>query len=312
MKFKLDLPLFSSNNKINYKDKLMFIGSCFTENIGNILIDYQFNIIQNPSGILFHPIAVFNILYRAIDSRFMVESDLVFDHELWHSLEHHSDFSHYDKNICINNINHSIKIANEFLKDAQYIFITLGTSVVYEWRENNKIVSNCHKIDAKLFNKKMLFIDDINNSFDCLHSKLSVFNPNIKIIFTISPVRHWRDGLIENNRSKAKLIYCVDEWCKKYNNVSYFPAYELVLDDLRDYRFFTDDLCHPNQLAIQYVWEYFINVYFDLITKEYITDYKELINMLSHKVKFEQTNANKILQNKIEEKNKYIINKYLK
>lgn len=308
--FKLNLPQLNSLNKISYKSNLFFIGSCFSENIAGILNTLDFRVYQNPFGILFHPVAIFSCLNRIIHQHFLAEHDLVYHQELWHSLEHHSDFSHYDKNSCLQNINDRLQKAHLFLKNTNYLFITLGSSIVYELTENGTIVSNCHKIEAKKFNKRFLSIDEIDISFQHLYQQLMSFNPELKIVFTISPVRHWRDGLIENNRSKARLICCIDEWCNRYDNVSYFPAYELVIDDLRDYRFYTNDWCHPNNLAIDYVLDYFSTMYFDETTLAYIRDKKELQNMLQHNVKFEQTNSSKMLKEKILNKENYIKNKY--
>jgi hypothetical protein len=310
MNFKLDLPLETSDFKLNYTNDFALIGSCFTEHIGHQLMHNKFNVLLNPFGILFHPIAIFNALNKIVKQELFSENDLFFHHELWHSFEHHSDFSNTDKNMCLNNINDSILQAHEFIKKTKYLFITLGTSIVYEFNENHKIVSNCHKVEANKFNKRYLEETEIHLMFNLFYENILKLNQDIKILFTISPVRHWRDGLIENNRSKALLINCVHQWTSQYSQISYFPAYELVIDDLRDYRFFEKDLCHPNALAIEYVWNYFKRMYFDDITLAYIQDIEKYNNLLNHKPKFEQTTAYKILQEKIKAKESEIKQKY--
>ncbi len=310
MKLKLDFPQQIATNKINYKDNLMLIGSCFTENIGHLLQQHDLNIKINPFGILFHPIAIFGALNRIVGKKLFSAEELFFNHELWHSLEHHSSFSHVEKNMCLEKINEEIISSHEFLKNTKYLLITLGTSIIYELEENHKIVSNCHKIDAKKFNKRFLNIDEILDAFDLTYKALQTLNPNIKIIFTVSPVRHWRDGLVENNRSKSRLIYSVENIINKYINTEYFPAYELIIDDLRDYRFFEADFCHPNQMAINYVWNYFTKMYFDDITLDYMEDKNQLLKMTAHKVQFEDTKSSKILVENIKQKQTLIDKKY--
>jgi hypothetical protein len=286
MQFKLDLPLLPSDFRVHYTDKMLFAGSCFSEHIGSFLSANYFDVCINPFGILYHPIAIFNSINRLVDRSFLEENDLVFNQNLWHSWEHHGKFSHYNKTVCIENINQAIKNGNEFLKNTQYLFLTFGTSMVYELQEQQKIVSNCHKFPNTQFRKYFLSPDSINHSFKDFYVKLKHFNPAIKIICTISPVRHWRDGLVENNRSKSRLIYCVHEW-QAYADVSYFPAYELMVDDLRDYRFYDRDLCHPNQLGIDYIILYFNQMYFDDTTQKYAGAIENYLKLKNHKAQFE-------------------------
>lgn len=293
---KLDLPILHTDIKLNFKDKIFFIGSCFAENIGNYLKTNSFDVEINPFGIVYHPIAIFNEIQQLIDNRIYTEKDLVFNQNLWHSWEHHGRFSHLDKTICLEQINLSIEKARTHLKDTKYLFLTFGSSIVYELLEQQKIVSNCHKFPSNQFKKYFLSLEPIQQAFDTFYRNIKAFNPDINIICTISPVRHWRDGLIENNKSKSRLIYCVHDWIEKYKNVSYFPAYELILDDLRDYRFYERDLCHPNQMGIDYVIDYFQQMYYDEPTKLYVKEIEAYLKFKQHKPQFEQEKHYKKLE----------------
>ncbi|GAI96735.1 unnamed protein product, partial [marine sediment metagenome] len=230
----------------------MFIGSCFTESIGGKLNDYKFPVDINPFGIIYNPSSVGKSLELLIGEKEFTIDDLFFYNGKWLSFFHHSSFSDKDPELCLSRINAKITESREFLKKAGFLFITFGTAWVFEWKESGETVSNCHKISALKFNHKLLAVEDILENYKTLIHKLLRFNPQLKIIFTVSPIRHWKDGAEGNQVSKAILLLSAHQLLKKFQSVSYFPAYEIIMDDLRDYRFYSDDMIHLNSVAIDY------------------------------------------------------------
>ncbi len=275
MKFHLEFTPRPFAAKINHRQKMFLSGSCFTENIGAKLKQHKFSILENPNGILFNPISITQSLSSYISNRQYTAANLFYQNECWHSWDHHSRFSHPDKNQCLTGINQSQEQAHEFLKSAEWVLITLGSAFAYTLKakspgyilndtgKEGQVVANCHKVPADKFNKVLLSAAEIQTALQQLLIELNLFNPYIKIIFTISPVRHLRDGFVENNRSKATLIQAVHAITEQVNDTFYFPAYELVVDDLRDYRFYAEDMAHPNYAATNYVWEKFVGAAID-------------------------------------------------
>lgn len=307
------IPIQTYNFNIDYKSKLMFIGSCFTENIGNKLKNAKFNVNINPFGILYNPISVKNSLNILMQEKLFNESDIFFFNERWNSYFHHSNFSYPNKNKTLNNINLHIKASSKYLKETDILFITFGTSWVYELANTKQVVSNCHKVPAKEFNRKILEVNEITSEYFKLVDDLQKFNRNLKIIFTISPIRHIKDGLSENNLSKSILKIAINEIIKKKNNCYYFPAYEILIDDLRDYRFYEKDLLHPNNIAIEYIFNNLGNSFF---SDETFTIYNEITkisqaklhrpfnNKSSNYYNFIETNIHKI--KKLQEKYNFL------
>ncbi len=287
---------------ITYKDKIMLIGSCFTEHIGNHLMDAKFNVLQNPNGILFDPISVSKSLISYINNRQYTANDLFYSDECWHSWQHHSRFSNIDKQEGLNKINQSQNTAHTFLKNADWLFITLGSSFVYKLIEaGGETVANCHKAPAQTFAKHLSTIEETVTALDSALHQLFQFNPNLKIIFTISPVRHLRDGVIDNNRSKARLVEAVHHLINKFDKLYYFPAYELVIDVLRDYRFYDIDLAHPNYAATQFVLEKFAENCLSEDTKVLMEEVKKIVIARNHKPFNPQSNPHKkFLQSQLE------------
>ena len=268
MKFRTEIKIKKASFDINHKSKIMFLGSCFTENIGNILKKYKFNIDINPFGILYNPLSVKKSLEILLNNETFSESDLVKRDDIWHSFSHHSRFSGIKKTEVLENINTQLAVSSEFLRKANYLFITFGTAWTYFLKEDNEVVSNCHKFPAKDFERKLIEIDFIVSEMKSILDKLLAQNKNLKIIFTVSPIRHWKDGANGNQISKATLLLAIQKLRKEYYSASYFPSYELVIDDLRDYRFYADDMLHPNDLAVEYIREKFAECYFSSSTKE--------------------------------------------
>ena len=282
MQFQASINIKPLQPPVTYSDKILLIGSCFTEHIGNWLTDVKFHVLQNPNGILFDPVSVCSSLQSYIDNRQYTADDLFYLNECWHSWHHHSRFSKIDKNECLKNINQSQQSAHHFLKDADWIIITLGSSFSYRLTETNIPVANCHKAPAQTFIKHLCTIEENTRALENTIHRLFHFNQKLKIIFTISPVRHLRDGVIDNNRSKARLIEAVHYLVNKIDRAYYFPAYELVIDVLRDYRFYDIDLAHPNYAATQFVLEKFSENCFDEVTVRLAEEIKKIITAKNH------------------------------
>lgn len=265
MKWMLDIELKKLEPPIGYEDKMMLVGSCFTEHIGNALENLKFSTLQNPNGILFGPDAVCKSLLSYIHQKTYTADDLFMFQESWHSWDHHSRFSRPGAGETVAAINASQSKAHAFLQSADWLIITLGSSFMYRLSAGadtaslkpGDTVANCHRAPAAWFSKELLETDAIKEMLQQCLQELKAFNQELKFIFTISPVRHIRDGVVENNRSKARLIEAVHFITTKFESAYYFPAYELVIDVLRDYRFYDIDLVHPNYPATDYVMEKF-------------------------------------------------------
>jgi hypothetical protein len=288
MKFKLTLEAKPSSHKIEYGDKLMLIGSCFTENIGAKFKTHLFELSENPYGILFNPVSVINTLSEIMDKRVYGMNDLFQYNDLWHSWHHHSRFSAINQKDALENINHAIVEAHDFLKSADRLVITLGSAWLYHLTNEaplgqGQVVANNHKGPIQWFFKSLMQPNELLEKLQALVRHLHVFNPKLHTTFTISPVRHLREGLVENNRSKAVLIHAVHELVHQSNQVDYFPAYEYVMDDLRDYRFYAEDLVHPNFAASGYVWDKLVETYMDPKTQAIMKQVAELQLAMSHK-----------------------------
>lgn len=268
---------------INHKSKLLLIGSCFTENIGRILKQAKFNCIINPYGVLYNPLSISRSLNEIMNLRVYNGDDIFYYRGLYHSLMHHSTFSSQSLDICLEQINNQIEITNKSLAELDYIIITLGSSYIYKY--NGIVVANCHKLPEKLFERQLcnydLFLTEYKKLFDKL---FSINRKNVKVIFTISPIRHIRDGLHNNMVSKSILAIFVYELQKLYSErIYYFPAYEILNDELRDYRFYADDMVHPSELSIMYIWEKFRIMFMDKRTNELTDVCNNIERMINHK-----------------------------
>ena len=282
MDFKLNFPIASFPQKVSYKDKIVLLGSCFAENIGECLVRNKFSAIQNPHGIIYNPLNSVSGIEEYISNKTYTEKDLFFANDRWNSFNHHSRFSDTDKEICLQRINSSIVEAHEHLKEAKWLMITFGSAFIYKNKEGG-IVANCHKLPQKEFSKELISTEEIVTSFNRTFTQLKTNNPQLNILFTVSPVRYIRDGIVENNLSKSILLQSVHELVKQHDNCFYFPAYEIVNDELRDYRFFKEDLVHPNEMAINYVWEKFTNALFDNTAKDLYQKIEEILIAKEHR-----------------------------
>ncbi len=246
---------------IDYDSKLLLIGSCFSENIGKKLNFFKFRTVQNPFGILFHPKAIEQLITNAINKKEYTEDTIFNTNERWHSFDAHSNLSNTNKEQLLANLNTQLSLTLAQLHTATHIAITLGTAWVYRFIETDTIVANCHKIPQKKFLKELLSVNEIAESLDAIIALIRSVNPKATIIFTVSPVRHLKDGFIENQQSKAHLIAAIHQVVDPKKNNHYFPSYEIMMDELRDYRFYAEDMIHPNQTAINYIWEKFATVW---------------------------------------------------
>src|SRR5436190_173622 len=324
MDFMVNIDLKKPSRQISYKDKILLLGSCFTEHIGNSLEELKFSVLQNPNGILFDPFSVSHSLVSYIQNKQYIEKDFFQLNEVWHSWKHHSRFSNTNLEEAIRMINESQRQAHYFLKEADWIIITLGSSFSYQLAklvEPGKVsvferdlegtgVANCHRAPSQWFHKHLMTIEEIISNLDKSFEQLFQFNPGLNIIFTVSPVRHIRDGVVDNNRSKARLIEAVHHLVNKYEKLNYFPAYELVIDVLRDYRFYDTDLVHPNYMATEFVLEKFAESFIDEPTQKLMQEVKSVVIARRHKAFQPDTMAHRQFLKTYFEKTKELKERY--
>lgn len=283
MEFSTKVNISPTGISISHQDKILALGSCFSENIGKFLIDNKFDVIFNPFGILYNPISISQALRRIVDGKSFSAKDIFFHNGLYHSFWHHGDFSSVDKESSLNAINSSLDKANSDIKKANYLFITFGTSYVFRSKKLDMVVGNCHKLPASNFDRYRLDIPTIVQDWNKLIKKLKGANPNLHIIFTVSPIRHLKDGAHDNQLSKSTLLLAIDQLIGENSNTHYFPSYEILLDELRDYRFYNEDMTHPSSVAIKYIWERFSETYFDKQTIQVNKEWSKINNALNHR-----------------------------
>ena len=282
-KFRTELILKDYPVRISYRDASLFMGSCFTDHIGSKMQFSGFRTELNPFGVIYNPSSVRSSLEILMESRKFTEEDLHFYNERWFSFNHHSAFSNKDKNICLENINSRISRASGFLEDTSFLFITFGTARVHKHIETGEVVSNCHKLPASTFFRELMSVEEIVRDYDELIPRLMEINPNLKIIFTVSPVRHWKDGAVGNQLSKAVLLLTIHRLVEKHKFAFYFPSYEIMMDDLRDYRFYADDMIHISPVAVNYIWDKFRDAFFEKETLKIIPRIEKIKKALSHR-----------------------------
>jgi hypothetical protein len=293
MEFHVPINIEALPSPITYQHKILLVGSCFTDHIGNKLQELKFNTLQNPNGIIFDPYSVSENLVSYIRNKQYGPDDLVYLNELWQSWHHHSSFSRTNREECLEGISRSQQQAHDFLKKADWLIITFGTSFSYQLIKEELPVANCHRAPSTSFRKHLMTIEEIKSCLDNCFHQLFHFNPELKILLTISPVRHIRDGVTENNRSKARLIETVHHFASKFNRIFYFPAYELVIDVLRDYRFYDADLAHPNYQATSFVIEKFREYCVHPEAQKLMDEIQKLVIAHKHRPFQPATNAHK-------------------
>jgi len=311
MNFKLTYQVKNLENPIKINQRLLLLGSCFAENIAEKLNQFKFDVLLNPNGIVFNPSSIFKQLNGYLLNNKITKESLIKHDGLWHHLNYHGSFSGGNENDVLKQMNEAQQAANSHLKNTEYLIITLGSAWAYCFKETNEIVSNNHKLDIKLFNKVLLNLNDLKKEFEQLYQHLKQFNPKLKILFTISPVRYLRDGLHENNISKGILHQLVYEIVNQHEtDCFYFPAYEIVIDELRDYRFFNQDLTHPNQLAIDYVWEKFVTHCLHPNSQHFVEEYQKYLQLANHKPLHVDSHSYQQYKNQLIEFEKNLTQKY--
>ena len=306
MKLQTQIPFQKQdkNRLIDYHSNVFLLGSCFAEHIGEKLQYHKLRSFCNPFGILFHPLAIRNLISNSASEKVFSEQDIFFQNEQWSSFQAHSKLNSITKEDILENLNEQSQLTFKYLKESSHIIFTFGTAWVYRYLKSNEVVANCHKVPQKEFSKELLTVEQIVGFLIETIDLIRNHNPKCAIIMTVSPVRHLKDGFVENTRSKAHLISAIHQVLENNDNCFYFPSYELVMDELRDYRFYNEDLLHPNSAAINYVWEKFQEVWF---TDESIAFSKKIDAVqksLEHKPFNSETVAYKVFLEKLEkEKN---------
>ncbi len=308
--FRTVVNIKPSDFKIDYHSKILFVGSCFTENIGNRLAELKFRADVNPFGIIYNPISVKNSLDILIERKRFTKEDIHFHNELYFSYYHHSDFSDPKAEKCLEKMNVRIEYSSEFLRETDFLFLTFGTSWIYSLNSTKEIVSNCHKQPANYFTKHLLSVENIVNLYIELIEKLLQINGKLKIIFTVSPIRHWKDGAEGNQLSKSILLIAINLLKEKFNCVHYFPAYEIMMDELRDYRFYADDMIHPNQTAINYIRNRFTETYIQPEAQQLMNKVDKIVLAQNHIPYFPESENHKKFVASTENKIKALREKY--
>ena len=313
MQFRTQIPIPKSNYPIDYNAAIISLGSCFAVNMAEKLDYFKFQNNCNPFGILFHPLAIEKLLDFAVSGKHFTESDIFFHNERWHCFDVHSDCSNSNKEDLLVSLNTIIKTTKHQLQEATHVIITYGTSWVYREIKSGSIVANCHKVPQKQFQKELLSVDankaSIANSIALIHA----VNPDCKIIFTVSPVRHIKDGFVENQWSKANLITAIQSVlntdCRK-QNTEYFPSYEIMMDELRDYRFYAEDMLHPNPVAIDYIWQRFKETMISETAFATMVEVEGIQRSLSHRPFNPKSEGHLKFESKVREKITKLENQY--
>lgn len=297
MDFRLELQIKPWKRGLNIRESIMLMGSCFTSHMAAKLAHHRFKVLENPHGILFNPVSIANALRDYKTEKHFTDTNVFEWNGFWQSWHHHGRFTDADKGLVLTNMNREREEGTAFLKKSKWLFITLGSAFVYELNPGTEIypanevivAANCHKVPAQHFTHRLPGNGEVLDAVQEIVNIAQAANPTIQIVFTISPVRHYREGLVENNRSKGLLHNAVGEALQKSEGVHYFPAYELIIDDLRDYRFFAEDLVHPNYLATQYVWEKFSEACIDDESRGLMENINRINAAMQHKPRHKES-----------------------
>ena len=313
MQFRTPIPISKSNYPIDYNSKIVSLGSCFAVNMSEKLDYFKFQNSCNPFGILFHPLAIEKLIDFAVSGKQFTDNDVFFYNERWHCFDAHSDLSNSNKDELLKSLNTIIESTKQQLEQASHIIVTYGTSWVYKSIESNSIVANCHKVPQKLFNKELLSVEEIKKSIKNAVKLIYAVNPNCNIIFTVSPVRHIKDGFVENQVSKANLISALFSALQvppSGAEGAYFPSYEIMMDELRDYRFYAEDMLHPSQVAIDYIWKRFKETTISETAFSTIDEVESLQKSLAHKPFNPDSESHSKFESKVREKITKLENQY--
>lgn len=283
MNFQTSVKLPVGLPSVSHADHILLMGSCFAEQIGSLLMDAKFRLDLNPFGILYNPLSASSALREIALKKEYRKKDLFAYRGLWHSPMHHGSFSANAPEETLQNINNALLQTHQTMQKLDWLLLTFGTAYVYEQKETGKVISNCHKLPESNFNRRLLSVDEIVDEYTSLITGMTARNPNLKILFTVSPIRHIRDGMHANQLSKSTLLLAIDRLQQLFpQSIFYFPSYEIVLDELRDYRFYADDMLHPSSLTVRYLWERFSETFFSVETKQLIADIEIIRRDLNH------------------------------
>ncbi|EKT3966384.1 GSCFA domain-containing protein [Flavobacterium psychrophilum] len=303
MQFTTPIAIAKSNHLINYNSKIVSLGSCFAENMAKKFEYFKFQNTVNPFGIIFNAVAIEKLIFRSIHKHYFTEAAIFFHNQSWHCYEVHSELSNPNKEEFLKTLNELIDSTHVQITQATHFIITLGTAWVYRDIGTNEIVANCHKVPQKQFTKELLPIETINKSLQKIVTLITEINKEAKFIFTVSPVRHIKDGFAENTLSKSHLISAIHKVANcQLSIINYFPSFEIMIDELRDYRFYTEDMLHPNQTAINYIWIRFFENYID--SKEFATMQQvcDIQKGLHHKPFHSQSDSHQQFLSKLRDK----------
>lgn len=286
MLFTTQVELPQGTLDISHRSRLMLIGSCFADNIGTLLLDNKFNVDVNPFGVQYNPLSIATVLSRICDGTpFNEGSPELFEYNgKWHSIQHHSNFSRDSKEQLIDAVNSRLKEAHKRIEACDIVIITLGTAYAYTRNSDNSVVGNCHKLPGNCFTRRLLGVDEIADAMTGVMQRIIEANPKTRFLFTVSPIRHLRDGAHDNQKSKATLLLAIDRLTDIFpDNCCYFPSYEIMMDELRDYRYYADDMLHPSAKAVEYIWECFGKCYFSKETEVLNSKAGEIARGLAHR-----------------------------
>jgi hypothetical protein len=284
VEFRTKINIGKSPAAITYSDPVLFIGSCFTSSIGMQMDTGRMPVMINPSGTVYNPVSVANTLKTITSKKVFTSSDLYNHNGTWLSFLHYTDFSSEDKEESLGKINRKLQEAADFISGARFLFVTFGTARVFRLKDTGEIVSNCHKLPSEMFSRELLSVDEISRIWVSQLDFLKENYPQLKVVFTVSPVRHWKDGAHGNQVSKSVLFLAIEELLRHSSSPDYFPAYEIMMDELRDYRFYADDMLHPSGMAVDYIWDAFSSRYMDDETLRIYREASKIIRASQHRI----------------------------
>ena len=283
--FRTEVSLPKVKKQLSYRQNALMIGSCFTENIGNYLKDHYFPVLTNPCGILYNPASMASCIDLLVNEIQITSSDLFYANDLWNNFHFHNRYSHPNQQSALTGMNESLANASRQLRSASHLFLTFGTSWIYREKEHNTIVGNCHKLPASHFSRERLAVEDMTNLWIEKLDQLFAFRPDLFVVLTVSPIRHFKDGSFENQVSKSGLFLLIDQLLNHFGRerISYFPSYEIIMDELRDYRFYAPDMLHLSEVATAFVQDKFNEVFLDNESREISFTVDKIAKSLAHK-----------------------------
>lgn len=310
MNLTTPIHITQSNNQIESYSKIMTIGSCFSENIGSKLTESHFECLSNPFSTIFNPISIASLLSRSVRKQHFISEEIDHHNDRHFIYDLHSSYDSTEALQTLENSNKSIEIAHEYLSELDFLVITFGTSIGYRHIEQDRLVSNCHKVPNNQFERHFLEDKRMFDSVSTAINQLIETRPDLQIIFTVSPVRHTKEGLVDNNISKSKLVLLCQKLTNQFNQASYFPSYEIMMDELRGYRFYKEDMIHPTQQAVDIIWNRFQDVYFGIPANEKVKDLQKLIRSFNHRPFDSTSEGHKLFHKKQMEELERLIKKY--